>query len=86
VIELDRELLRKREPAPAVLPEPVYFPPHPALPCSSCSRPEAAAAMREVLTSYVAGRRGEPQDGNVFPPACCRRQLSRRPDVRAMIA
>ena len=75
-----------RKPAPAVLPEPVHFPVHPAIPCTSCSRPEAAAAMREVLDVYVAACRGEPhQTGSTLPRACCQRLL-RHPDVRAMIA
>jgi hypothetical protein len=76
-----------REPAPAVLPEPVYFPVHPAVPCTSCSRPEAAAALRQVLDVYVAASRGEPhQTGSTLPRACCQRMLHRRPDIRAMIA
>ena len=84
---LDHELLRKRQPAPAVLPEPVYFPVHPAVPCTGCSRPEAAAALREVVDVYVAACRGEPhQPGSVLPRACCQRMLHRRPDIRAMIA
>ena len=86
-LELDRELVHEREPAAAVLPEPVHFPLHPAVPCASCGRPEAAAALRQVLDTYVAACRGEPhQTGNVLPRACCRRQPSRRPDARALIA
>jgi hypothetical protein len=84
-----RETLKSREPAPAMLPEPEHtlFPSHPAIPCTRCQRPEAGAALREVLDAYVAMRRGEPpQTGNVLPGACCQRQLLRRPDIRAMIA
>jgi hypothetical protein len=87
VTEPSVETLREREPAPAALPEPIHFPLHVAVPCTSCSRPEATAALREVLDVYVAARRGKPAEaGNVLPRACCRRQLSRRPDARAMIA
>jgi hypothetical protein len=86
-VELARELVREREPAPATLPPEPVFPAHPALPCTRCHRPEAAAALREVVDAYVAMRRGEPpQSGNVLPGACCQRLLLGRPDVRAMIA
>jgi len=83
----DAETLREREPAPAVLPpELAPFPAHPAVPCTSCQRAEAAAALREIVNLYVAMRRGEPAEaGGVLPRACCRRLPSRRPDVRAMI-
>ena len=86
-LELDRELVHEREPAAAVLPEPVHFPLNPAVPCTSCNRPEAAAALREVVNVYVAVRRGEPTEaGNVLPRTCCQRQLRGRPDIKAMIA
>jgi hypothetical protein len=81
----DDVTLKPRDPAPAVLPELVPFPTHPAVPCTSCSHPQAAAALREVLDVYVAACRGEPhRTGSVLPRACC--QWLRRPDVRAMIA
>jgi hypothetical protein len=86
-LELERELAREREPAPAALPPEPVFPAHPALPCTRCQRPEAAAALREVVDAYVAMRRGEPsQHGNVLPGACCQRRLLGRLDVRAMVA
>jgi hypothetical protein len=82
--ELPRE---QREPAPAVLlAEPLSFPIHPAVPCTACSRPEAPAALREVVASYVAGRRGEPQNGNVLPSTCCKRQVRGHLDAKALIA
>ena len=86
-LELERELVRERKPAPATLPpEPAFPVAHPAVPCASCERPEAAAALREVLASYVAGRRGEPQTGNVLPRSCCRWVLHQQPDPKALIA
>ena len=83
---------REYEPAAAAITPGVSvvmtpFPAHPALPCTRCHRPEAGAALREILDAYVAMRRGEPpQTGNVLPGACCQRLLLRRPDIRAMIA
>jgi hypothetical protein len=84
-----------REPEPEVRvqlslnppePERTPFPAHPAIPCTNCERPEAAAALREILNVYVAATRGEPHvTGSTLPRACCQRQL-RHPDVRAMIA
>jgi len=85
-----REALKSREPTPAAIPpgaERISFPAHAAIPCTRCERPQAAAALREILDVYVAARRGEPhQTGNVLPSACCQRLLLRRPDIRAMIA
>ena len=79
-----------REPAPAPIPpglERIPFPAHPAIPCTRCDHAQAAAALREVLSVYLAVRRGEPAEvGNVLPRACCRRQLQGRPDIRALIA
>jgi hypothetical protein len=67
----------------AIPPEP--FPAHPATPCTRCDHPQHAAALREILNTYVAARRGEPhQTGNTLPRACC--QWFRRPDIRALIA
>src|SRR5262249_12571947 len=88
---------RDREPARAAIPpDPEHpnaalpcspFPAHPAIPCTSCTHPNAAAALREVLDRYVAACRGEPhQTGSALPRACCQRLRLRRPDVRAMIA
>jgi len=65
--------------------ERVPFPAHPAIPCTNCSHPQAAAALREIFASYVDGRRGEPQQGNVLPRACCRRNVMTM-DARALIA
>jgi hypothetical protein len=83
----DKEILRERKPAPAVLPtleDLAVFPAHPAVPCTSCRRPQAAAALREILNTYVCAARGEPhRTGNVLPRACC--QWLRHPDVRALI-
>jgi hypothetical protein len=87
VTEPSVETLREREPTPAVLPEPDAFPAVAAVPCTSCRHPQAAAALREIINTYVAMRRGEPTEaGNVLPRACCQRQLRGHPDVRAMIA
>jgi hypothetical protein len=87
----DEETLHAREPAPAALPpaESVCspFPAHPAVPCTSCSHPQAAAALREILDVFVAACRGKLHPtGSTFPRACCRRQPQGRPDARAMIA
>jgi hypothetical protein len=80
---------REPEPAPAApppAPERMSFPIHGALPCTSCSHVQAAAALREVIDGYLAACRGEPrQTGSTLPRACCQRLL-RRPDVQAMIA
>jgi hypothetical protein len=85
VAETVTETLHAREPAPAILPEPIHFPVNPAVPCSACSRPEAVAALREVFDVYVAACRGEPVEaGSVLPRACCRRQF-KCVDVRALI-
>jgi hypothetical protein len=76
------------EPVPvAVPPEPerAPFPTHPAIPCTSCTHPQAAAALREVFNVYLAACRGEPhQTGSTLPHACCQRQL-RCVDVRALV-
>jgi len=72
--------------APAPEPERTPFPAHPAIPCTSCECPEAAAALREIFRVYVAARRGEPDlTGSTLPRACCQWSCQ-RPDVRAMIA
>jgi hypothetical protein len=74
----------EREPNPAPGPETPF--PAQVIPCTSCRHPQAAAALREVLSVYVAARRGEPlQTGSTLPRACCQ-WLVRRPDPRAMIA
>src|SRR5262245_44580388 len=44
---------------PLVQPERTSFPTHPAIPCTSCSHPNAVAALREILTTYVAATRGK---------------------------
>jgi len=55
------------------------------VPCTACDRPQAAAALLEVLNTYLAAVRGEPhRTGNVLPRACCRHQL-RVVDVRALV-
>ena len=81
---------REREPAPIatppVRPERSPFPAYPAIPCTSCEDPQAAAALREILNVYVAATRGEPHPtGSTLPRACCQ-WVRRHPDVRAMIA
>jgi hypothetical protein len=60
---------------------------HPSLPCTTCSSSCATAAMKEIVDTYLAARRGE-QDlaGSVTPRGCCKRRLVQRPDVQAMIA
>jgi hypothetical protein len=86
-VELERELVRERKPAPAVLPPEPVFLAHPALPCTRCQRPEAAAALREVVDFYVCAVRGEPhRTGSVLPGACCQRRLLGRLDVKALVA
>jgi hypothetical protein len=87
--EAQKPPLHDREPAPAVSPpepERTPFPAHPAIPCTSCSHPQAAAALREILTTYVAATRGELHPtGSTLPRACCQWSCQ-RPDVKAMIA
>ena len=82
----DEEILRAREPAPAALPRELSspFPAHPAVPCATCTHPNAPGALKEILSVYVAACRSEPhQTGNTLPRACC--QWLRCPDVRALI-
>jgi hypothetical protein len=86
-VELERELVRERKPAPAALPPEPVFSAHPALPCTSCREPQATAALREVVDLYVCAVRGEPhRTGNILPGACCQRQLLGRLDVKALVA
>src|SRR5215831_11321585 len=74
---------RDREPAPAASPpepERTPFPSHPAIPCTRCQHPQAAAAMRQILNDYVAACRGESHvTGSTLPRACCQ-WAARRPD------
>src|SRR5262249_28091554 len=74
----------KRDPAPAPAPpapEPPPSPAPPAMPCTSCSHPQASAALREICNVYLAACRGEPhQTGSTLPHACCQRLLHQRPD------
>jgi hypothetical protein len=70
---------------PPVLPERTPFA-HPAVPCTTCDRPEAAAAMRQVLDVYVAATKGKLHlTGSTLPRACCQWSCQ-RPDAKAMIA
>jgi hypothetical protein len=87
--EAQKPAPREPEPAPvAPPPEPERspFPAHPAIPCTRCEHPQAAAALREILNGYVAATRGELHPtGSTLPRACCQWSC-RRPDIRAMIA
>jgi hypothetical protein len=76
------------EPTPPPLapdPERTPIPTHPAIPCTSCTHPNAPLALREVFNTYVAARRGEPfETGSTLPRTCCQRQL-RIVDARCLI-
>jgi hypothetical protein len=79
VEEMQRPLPRDHEPAPAAPPpEPERaLPTHPAIPCTRCDHPQAAAALREILNVYVAATRGELRPtGSTLPRACCRCRVS----------
>jgi hypothetical protein len=88
--EAQRPAPREPEPAsaaPPPEPERTPFPANPAVPCVSCERPEAAAALREVLDVYVAATRGKLRPtGSTLPRACCQWSRQQRPDAKAMIA
>jgi hypothetical protein len=87
VAEMQRPRLTFPITPPSAVPEPTppeRFPAHAAISCATCTHPCAVAAMKEILDTYTAARRGGPVAGSLLPRSCCQRQL-RCIDPRALI-